>query len=178
MLDTSATDGWIEAKHHFRPLGGRRHFGSDLLSIGGGSSEKTYDIVTVRTEYPYQTPTIAGAGSESPGVPLWSVYVPKDRAQRTNQSFAILMIRKPRIPGLIHLLWPLLRHFAESVFAEDRMAVETEQRAYDELGGDRNHEVYRLTLPCWPFKDLPRNRVKRLEKPDDRRSNNDSRRGI
>jgi phenylpropionate dioxygenase-like ring-hydroxylating dioxygenase large terminal subunit len=146
LLDTSTGDGWVEAKYHFHHLGGRRHFGSDLLSIGGDSSEKTYDIMTIRTEYPYQTLTIAGADSDSPSVRLWSVYVPKDHAQRTNQSVGILMVRKPRIPGLIYLLWPLLRHFTESVFAEDRMAVEAEQRAYDELGGDRNYEVYPVTL--------------------------------
>jgi hypothetical protein len=30
------------------------------------------------------------------------------------------------------------------VFAEDRMAVEAEQRAWDEQGVDRNHEVFPL----------------------------------
>src|SRR5262249_35276870 len=35
----------------------------------------------------------------------------------------------------------LIRRFAESVFAEDRMAVETEQRAYDLQRGDWNQEV-------------------------------------
>jgi hypothetical protein len=53
----------------------------------------------------------------------------------------MLMIEKPRIPGLIHVVWPLIRRFAESVFAEERMAVEMEQRAYDEQGGDWNQEV-------------------------------------
>jgi len=32
------------------------------------------------------------------------------------------------------------------VFAEDRMAVEAEQRAWDEQGEDRNHEVFPLIL--------------------------------
>ena len=53
----------------------------------------------------------------------------------------MLMIEKPRIPGLIHVVWPLIRRFAESVFAEERMAVEMEQRAYDEQGSDWNQEV-------------------------------------
>ncbi|MDV3240843.1 MAG: aromatic ring-hydroxylating dioxygenase subunit alpha [Methylocaldum sp.] len=146
LLGTARGDGWVEARYHFHHLGGRRHSGSDLLSFGGDHAEKEYDVMTIRTEYPYQTLTIAGRDSEFPSVGLWCVYVPKDPDQKTNQSFGILMIRKPRIPGLIHVLWPLLRHFAEAVFAEDRMAVEAEQRAYDELGRDRNQEVYPVTL--------------------------------
>jgi renierapurpurin 18,18'-hydroxylase len=53
----------------------------------------------------------------------------------------MLMIQKPRIPGLVHLVWPFIRRFAESVFAADRMAVEIEQRVYDEQGGDWNQEI-------------------------------------
>ncbi|BBA32713.1 rieske (2Fe-2S) region [Methylocaldum marinum] len=146
LLGTAEGDGWVEAKYHFHHLGGRRHLGSDLLSAGGSRAEKHYDVMTIRTEYPYQTLTISGRDSEFPSVRLWCVYVPKDGAEKTNQSFGILMIRKPRIPGMVYALWPLLRHFAEAVFAEDRMAVEAEQRAYDEWGGDRNQEVYPVTL--------------------------------
>ena len=51
------------------------------------------------------------------------------------------MIEKPRIPGRVHVVWPFIRRFAESVFAEDRTAVEMEQRAYDEQGSDWNQEV-------------------------------------
>ena len=108
--------------------------------------EKDYDVMTIRTEYPYQTLEITGRDSEFPSVRLWTAYVPKDKAGKTNQSYGILMIRKPKFPGLIHVLWPILRHFAEAVFAEDRMAVEAEQRAYDEQGGDWNQEVYPVTL--------------------------------
>ncbi len=54
------------------------------------------------------------------------------------------MIRKPKLPGLIYLLWPFIRRFAESTFAEDRMAVEAEQRAHDQQGGDWNREVLPL----------------------------------
>jgi renierapurpurin 18,18'-hydroxylase len=56
------------------------------------------------------------------------------------------MIEKPRIPGAIHLAWPLIRRFTERVFAEDRTAVEAEQRAWDEQGEDWNHEVFPLIL--------------------------------
>jgi hypothetical protein len=56
------------------------------------------------------------------------------------------MIEKPRIPAALHVAWPFIRHFTERVFAEDRMAVEAEQRAWDEQGEDRNHEVFSLIL--------------------------------
>ena len=42
--------------------------------------------------------------------------------------------------------WPLIRRFTERVFAEDRMAVEAEQRAWDEQGRDCNREVFPLIL--------------------------------
>ena len=56
------------------------------------------------------------------------------------------MIEKPPIPGALHLAWPFIRRFTERVFAEDRMAVEAEQRAWDEQGEDWNHEVFPLIL--------------------------------
>lgn len=58
----------------------------------------------------------------------------------------LLMIQKPPIPGALHLAWPLIRRFTERVFAEDRMAVEAEQRAWDEQGEDWNHEVFPLIV--------------------------------
>jgi renierapurpurin 18,18'-hydroxylase len=56
------------------------------------------------------------------------------------------MIEKPPIPGALGLAWPFIRRFTESVFAEDRMAVEAEQRAWDEQGEDWNHEVFPLII--------------------------------
>jgi phenylpropionate dioxygenase-like ring-hydroxylating dioxygenase large terminal subunit len=146
LLGMDRGEGWVEARYHFHHGGGRQHLGADLLSIGGSKAEKDYDVMTIRTEYPYQTLEITGRDSGYPSARLWAAYVPKDKADRTVQSYGILLIRKPGIPGLIHLLWPLLRHFTEAVFAEDRMAVEAEQRAYDEQGGDWNREVYPATL--------------------------------
>jgi hypothetical protein len=56
------------------------------------------------------------------------------------------MIARPPVPGALDLAWPVIRRFTERVFAEDRMAVEAEQRAWDEQGKDRNHEVFPLIL--------------------------------
>ena len=50
------------------------------------------------------------------------------------------------IPGALHLAWPFIRRFTERVFAEDRTAVEAEQRVWDEQGQDWNHEVSPLIL--------------------------------
>ena len=73
-------------------------------------------------------------------------YVPEDAEQRTNHVYGLLMIEKPPIPGALHLAWPFIRRFTERVFAEDRMAVEAEQRAWDEQGEDWNREVFPLIL--------------------------------
>ena len=94
--------------------------------------------MTIRTQYPYQTLNIVRGGADEPAFDLWVVYVPYDKEQRSHISCGMLMIEKPPIPGLIHALWPLIRRFAESVFTEDRMAVEAEQKAHDEQQGDWN----------------------------------------
>jgi hypothetical protein len=73
-------------------------------------------------------------------------YVPEDAEQRTNHVYGLLMIEKPPIPGALHLAWPFIRRFTERVFAEDRMAVEAEQRAWDEQGEDWNNEVFPLII--------------------------------
>ena len=87
--------------------------------------------------------TIPGAPATSRhlGTGCPKLEVPCDREQRSHISVGMLMIEKPRIPGLLHVVWPLIRQFAESVFTEDRMAVEVEQRAYDLQRGDWNQEV-------------------------------------
>ena len=56
------------------------------------------------------------------------------------------MIAKPPVRGALNLAWPFIRRFTERVFAEDRMAVEAEQRAWDEQGRDCNREVFPLIL--------------------------------
>jgi hypothetical protein len=102
--------------------------------------------MTIRTGYPYQTLDLVPENAERPAFRLWAAYVPEDSEQRTCHAYGLLMIEKPRIPGVLQLAWPLIRRFTERVFAEDRMAVEAEQRAWDEQGEDRNHEIFPLIL--------------------------------
>ncbi|MET9132016.1 aromatic ring-hydroxylating dioxygenase subunit alpha, partial [Streptomyces antibioticus] len=104
------------------------------------------DVMTIRTEYPYQTLDLVPENAERPAFRLWAAYVPEDAEQRTCHAYGLLMIEKPRISGVLDLAWPFIRRFTERVFAEDRMAVEAEQRAWEEQGEDRNHEVFPLIL--------------------------------
>jgi hypothetical protein len=67
--------------------------------------------------------------------------VPVDRAQRRNHTYGLIMVRKPPIPGLIHLLWPVVTLFTEGIFGQDRAIVEAEQRAYEDQGADLNNEI-------------------------------------
>ena len=97
--------------------------------------------MTVRTEYPYQTLRIH-IGDETPVMDLWIAYVPLDRAQRTNRTFGLLSVKRPRIPGVLDIAWPLLVLFTERIFREDREIVELEQAAHDMQGQDCNQEVF------------------------------------
>ncbi|MFD8325037.1 Rieske 2Fe-2S domain-containing protein [Streptomyces lydicus] len=136
----------VEARYLFTPAGGKKDRGAGLLAAEGIGGGKSSDVVTIRTEYPYQTLHLVPEKSERPAFSLWAAYVPEDAEQRTNHAYGLLMIEKPPIPGALHLAWPFIRRFTERVFAQDRMAVEAEQRAWDEQGEDRNHEVFPLIL--------------------------------
>jgi len=75
---------------------------------------------------------------------LWIAYVPLDTAQRTNRTFGLLSIGRPKIPLVLDAAWPLLVWFTERIFREDRWIVEREQEAHDAQGEDRNQEVFPL----------------------------------
>ncbi|MEU3252338.1 aromatic ring-hydroxylating dioxygenase subunit alpha [Streptomyces sp. NPDC006997] len=141
---TGATS--VEARYLFTHTGGRTDRGASLLAAGGVRGSDSGDVLTIRTEYPYQTLDLVPEGAERPAFRLWTAYVPEDAEQRRSRAYGLLMIARPRVPGALALAWPLIRRFTERVFAEDRMAVEAEQRAWDEQGGDHNHEVFPLIL--------------------------------
>ena len=135
----------VEARYLFTHAGGKKNPAAGLLAAqrpGSGS----LGFITIRTAYPYQTLQQVPENAELPAFSLWVAYVPEDAEQRTNHVYGLLMIKKPPIPGALHLAWPFIRRFTERVFAEDRMAVEAEQRAWDEQGEDWNHEVFPLIL--------------------------------
>jgi renierapurpurin 18,18'-hydroxylase len=146
LLGYDASPDAVEARYLFTHAGGKKNRGADLLaskSVGGTSSP---DVITIRTGYPYQTLRLVPENADLPAFSLWVAYVPEDAEQRTCHVYGLLMIEKPPVPGAIQLAWPLIRRFTERVFAEDRTAVEAEQRAWDEQGEDRNHEVFPLIM--------------------------------
>jgi phenylpropionate dioxygenase-like ring-hydroxylating dioxygenase large terminal subunit len=136
----------VAARYRFTSTDGRKAGGAALLTASVGRTSQ--HVITIRTGYPYQTLRLAPAGGEDgpAAFSLWAAYVPEDAAQRTSHAFGLLMIARPPVPGALQLAWPLIRRFTERVFAEDRMAVEAEQRAWDEQGQDCNHEVFPLIL--------------------------------
>jgi phenylpropionate dioxygenase-like ring-hydroxylating dioxygenase large terminal subunit len=152
LLGYDRGDSWVEARYRFERRAGRAARGANLMMAGPRGpkererAERSPDLMTIRTQYPYQTLSLRRAGAEDPAFELWAAYVPYDREQRSHVSVGMLMIEKPPLPGLIHLFWPLIRRFAESVFTEDRVAVEAEQRAYDRQGGDWNQEINPVIL--------------------------------
>jgi hypothetical protein len=54
----------------------------------------------------------------------------------------VLSVRRPKIPAVLDLAWPVLAWFTSRVFAEDCEIVEMEQAAHDAQGADWNQEVF------------------------------------
>jgi len=136
-------ESWLEIDYTFARQGGGQSLGERVIfgSKRVGGWENNRDKMTIRTEYPYQNLRI-WAGDDVPVMNLWIVYVPLDAQQRTNRTFGLLSVRRPRIPGLIEAVWPFLVFFTERIFAEDREIVELEQAAHDRQGADHNQEVF------------------------------------
>jgi renierapurpurin 18,18'-hydroxylase len=138
LLGYEAGPRSVEARYLFTYGGGKQDRGAGLLARGG----KARNVITIRTAYPYQTLQLVPENAGLAVFSLWVAYVPEDAEQRTNHVYGLLMIKRPPIPGALRLSWPFIRHFTERVFAEDRMAVEAEQRAWDEQDEDWNHEIF------------------------------------
>jgi hypothetical protein len=118
----------------------------DLMRKRGQPKKNFSDHMRIRTDYPSQSLRVwVGRDiqeTSDPVLDVWLCYTPLDAAQRTNRTFGYLSVKKPRIPGLIHAVWPFVTWFTENIFREDREIVECEQRAYDAQGADWNNEVF------------------------------------
>jgi phenylpropionate dioxygenase-like ring-hydroxylating dioxygenase large terminal subunit len=144
FLEMREGEGWIEADYTFSRSEGRQPIGEKFM-IGNRRRTGTgrqHDLMTIRTDYPYQSLSFWRGGHDNPALDLWNVYVPLDREQRTNQTFGLMNIRRPSIPGMIRLLWPFIAWFTNGIFAEDQWIVEEEQKAYDRQGADWNQEIF------------------------------------
>lgn len=147
LLGSDTGRDFVEARYRFTHRGGRKDRGAGFLAAEGfGGGRESADVITIRTEYPYQKLHLVPERAELPAFSLWVAYVPVDAEQRVNHVYGLLTIARPRLAGALDLAWPFIRRFTERVFAEDRMAVEAEQRAWDEQGCDRNQEVFPLIL--------------------------------
>ncbi|AET89303.1 3-chlorobenzoate-3,4-dioxygenase [Burkholderia sp. SFA1] len=137
-------DDWIEVDYTFAREAGKQPIGEALVfgqKRGSKPDDGHKDVMTIRTEYPYQTLKIR-TKDDTMVMDLWIAYVPLDAEQRTNRTFGLLSIKRPKIPGLLDAAWPLLVWFTERIFKEDRWIVEREQEAHDRQGADHNHEVF------------------------------------
>jgi phenylpropionate dioxygenase-like ring-hydroxylating dioxygenase large terminal subunit len=133
---------WLELDYSFARTGGKQPLGEAvILGSRRGVSNVHKDLMTIRTEYPYQTLRIWTSGDE-PVMHLWIAYTPLDAEQKSNRTFGLLSVRRPKLPGVLDLAWPVLVWFTERIFAEDRTIVEMEQAAHDRQGADWNQEVF------------------------------------
>ncbi len=135
-------ESWLEIDYTFARTGGKQPLGeAAILGSRRGVSNTHKDLMTIRTDYPYQTLRIWTSGDE-PVMHLWICYTPVDAGQRINRTFGLLSVRRPKVPGLLDAAWPVLVWFTERIFREDRAIVEMEQRAHDAQGADWNQEVF------------------------------------
>ena len=143
-------DDWAEVEYSFSRTKGKPSVGEkvivDLMRKRGEAKKDFSDHMTIRTDYPRQNLRVwVGRDiqqSEDPVLEVWLNYTPLDTEQKTNRTFGYLSVKKPPVPGLIHVVWPFVTWFTERIFAEDKDIVEEEQRAYDTQGGDWNNEVF------------------------------------
>jgi len=136
-------DDWAEVDYTFSRTEGAATLGeSAILGVvrkrGEGNNK---DLMTIRTEYPYQHLRVWVGGGE-PVLNVWLGYLPLDKAQRSTRVFGYLSVKRPGIPGVLDLAWPFITIFTERIFHEDKVIVEMEQAAHDAQGADWNNEVF------------------------------------
>jgi renierapurpurin 18,18'-hydroxylase len=143
-------DNWAQVEYSFSRTGGKSSMGEKVivnLARDRRNLHKDFsDHMRIRTDYPTQSLKVwVGRGirlEDDPVLDVWLNYTPLDAEQRTNRTYGYLSVKKPPIPGLIHVVWPFVTWFTERIFAEDKEIVEYEQAAYDAQGTDWNNEVF------------------------------------
>jgi phenylpropionate dioxygenase-like ring-hydroxylating dioxygenase large terminal subunit len=135
---------WCEVDYRFSRVAGRSSVGEAAIlnSIRSDKKAAGRDLMTIRTDYPYQNLKVWVTAGDDPALDVWLAYTPLDKEQRTNRTFGYLSVKRPKIPGLIEAAWPFITWFTESIFKEDKAIVEREQLAYDMQGADWNNEVF------------------------------------
>jgi phenylpropionate dioxygenase-like ring-hydroxylating dioxygenase large terminal subunit len=143
-------DQWAQVEYSFSRTAGRASVGErvivDMMRKRGDDRNDFRDHMRIRTDYPTQSLKVwVGRDiqeTQDPVLDVWLCYTPLDFAQQANRTFGYLSVKKPAIPGIIHMVWPFVTWFTENIFREDKHIVECEQRAYDAQQGDWNNEVF------------------------------------
>jgi len=149
-LGRSHGENWAQVEYSFARSEGKQSVGEhvivDLMRKRGEPKKDFSDHMCIRTDYPTQSLRVwVGRDiktTDEPVLDVWLGYTPLDAAQRTNRTYGYLSVKKPKMPGIIHAVWPLVTWFTENIFREDKEIVEFEQRAYDAQGTDLNNEVF------------------------------------
>jgi renierapurpurin 18,18'-hydroxylase len=143
-------EDWAQVEYSFSRTEGKSSVGEqvivDLMRKRGEAKKDFSDHMRIRTDYPTQSLKVwVGRDiqqTDDPVLDVWLAYTPLDAAQRTNRTYGYLSVKKPAVPGIIHVVWPFVTWFTENIFREDKEIVEFEQRAYDAQGADWNNEVF------------------------------------
>ncbi|HEY3732041.1 MAG TPA: aromatic ring-hydroxylating dioxygenase subunit alpha [Steroidobacteraceae bacterium] len=144
-------DNWAQVEYTFSRTGGKQSMGEHVIvdlvrGKSGRGKQDFHDHMRIRTDYPRQSLRVwlgrEIKDTDDPVLDVWLAYTPLDAEQRTNRTYGYLSVKKPPIPGLIHLVWPVVTWFTENIFREDKDIVEYEQRAHDAQGADWNNEVF------------------------------------
>lgn len=140
-------EDWCEVDYTFGRTGGSQSVGEAAIlgAIRPGANTTARDLMTIRTEYPYQTLRVWVGGGE-PVLSVWLCYTPIGAQQKRNHTFGFLSVKKAKIPLITTIAWPFIAWFTEKIFHEDKEIVELEQAAWDEAGHDRNNEVFPALL--------------------------------
>lgn len=149
-LGKQSGEDWAQVEYSFSRTEGKQSVGEqvivDLVRRRGENRKDFRDHMQIRTDYPYQNLKVwVGRDikpTDDPVLDVWLGYTPLDAEQRTNRTYGYLSVKKPPVPGLIHLVWPFVVRFTENIFREDKEIVEYEQAAYDSQGSDWNNEVF------------------------------------
>ncbi|MCP1215873.1 aromatic ring-hydroxylating dioxygenase subunit alpha [Acetobacter orientalis] len=145
FLGQDKGENFLEARYSFARKGGNQPL-AEALIFGKhhdleGREQPVEEVVSIRTTYPYQTLKIHDKDGDLI-MDLWVCYVPLGADQLGTQTFGLLSVKKPKWGFLLDLAWPALGIFTHRIFEEDREIVEMEQKAWRELGGDHNIEVF------------------------------------
>jgi renierapurpurin 18,18'-hydroxylase len=143
-------EDWAQVEYSFSRTGGKQSMGEqvivDLMRKRSQAKKDFSDHMRIRTDYPTQNLKVwVGRDiqeTDDPVLEVWLGYTPLDAEQRTNRTYGYLSVKKPKVPLVIHAVWPFVVWFTENIFREDKEIVEYEQRAYDSQGADWNNEVF------------------------------------